>query len=538
MPMSATAVAERETSLGKALRRMGGRATLGDVVAATGMPADEAESALKTLLERCRGHLDVADSGELLYRFDPRLVARDAESFGVRFRRAAWSAFKTGFKIWTAAMLVVYFVVFVVLVIAAMTAGKSSDRDGGFGGRRGGGFGLGDLFLMHWLLGGSGWRRGGLYYGHEHARRLPKEARPPFYKKVFAFVFGPEEPRPTQQQRDRSVVRLIRARRGVLTTAELVEHAGLPMPEAEEEMGRLTGAYGGDPRVSPKGEVVYAFPDLMKSAHGRVKDREPAPAWLRLEKPKKLTGNSSGSNLAIGGMNAFNLAAGFAIGLSPALGIGAVEALALAPGVVLGLGVVPVAFSSLFFAIPACRAVGLRRRNANRLRRNARRVLVGLVCEKSLRSVQWVSVREAVGRVLRQMDGSGADAKLVAGELETLASEFGAEVEADDDGYRYRFPSLRAAFAEAELVRRGIKLEDWKPGEIVYSTSDSGEEAARRDAAAFDRELASKELDLSRYLPSTSRIGYRDDFEIVLDDAPVRNRRGRRPPDRFRSRRG
>ena len=125
MPMSATAVAERETSLGKALRRMGGRATLGDVVAATGMPADEAESALKTLLERCRGHLDVADSGELLYRFDPRLVARDAESFGVRFRRAAWSAFKTGFKIWTAAMLVVYFVVFVVLVIAAMTAGKS-----------------------------------------------------------------------------------------------------------------------------------------------------------------------------------------------------------------------------------------------------------------------------------------------------------------------------------------------------------------------------------------------------------------------------
>ncbi len=538
--MSATAVAERGASLGRAVRRLGGRATLGDVVAATGMPSAEAESGLKKLLETCRGHLEVSDSGELLYSFDPRIVARDAESFGVRFRRAAWSAFKTGFKIWTAVMLVVYFVVFVVLVIAAMTASRSSDRDGGFGGRRSGGFGLGDLFLMHWLLGGSGWRRGGLYYGDAHARRLPKEARPPFYKKVFAFIFGPEDPRPTRRQKDRSVLRLIRARRGVLTTAELVEHAGLALPEAEEEMGRLTGAYGGDPLVSPKGEVVYTFPDLMKSAHGRVRDREPAPAWLRLEKPKKLTGNSGGSNLVIGGMNGFNLAAGFAIGLSPALGIAQVDALALDPAFVLGLGVVPVVFSSMFFAIPACRALGLRSENAARLRRNVRRVLLGLVCAESVEEVRWISVRQATGRVLRQMEGAGVGAKLVAAELETLASEFGADVEADDDGYRYRFPLLRAAFVEAELVRRGIKLEDWKPGQIVYSTSDSGEEEAQRDAAAFDREVAGAGLDLSRYLPSPDRIGYREDFEIVLDEAaeaPVRNR-GRRKPNRYRSMRG
>ena len=65
-----------------------------------------------------------------------------------------------------------------------------------------------------------------LYYGESHARRLPKEARPPFYKKVFAFIFGPEEPQPTQVQKDRSVLRLIRARKGVLTSAELVEHTG------------------------------------------------------------------------------------------------------------------------------------------------------------------------------------------------------------------------------------------------------------------------------------------------------------------------
>ncbi len=540
--MSTAAVAEQGTSLGEALRRMGGHATLGDVVAATGMPSNEAEAGLKKMLETCRGHLEVSGSGELLYKFDPGLVARDAEPFGLRFRRAAWAAFKTGFKIWTAVMLVVYFVVFVVLVIAAMTAGRASDRDGGFGGRRSGGFGLGDLFLMHWLLGGSGWRRGSLYYGDAHARHLPKEARPPFYKKVFAFIFGPEEPRPTQQQRDRSVLRLIRARRGVVTTAELVEHAALPLPEAEEEMARLTGAYGGDPRVSPKGEVVYTFPGLMKSAHGKVRAREPDPAWLRLEKPRKLTGNTNGSNLVIGGMNGFNLAAGFAIGLAPVLDTtGRAAALAVDPAVFLGLGVVPVVFSSMFFAIPACRALALRRENNARLRRNVRRVLVGLVCARSVGAVRWISLREASAHVLQKLQGSGASAELVGEELRTLAAEFGAEVETDDDGFRYRFPAMRAAFVEAELVRRGVKLEDWKPGQIVYSTSDSSTEASERDVAAFDRELDGAKLDLSRYLPSPNRIGYREDFDLVVDEAPVRGAsrsRSRYPAQRFGSRRG
>ena len=302
---------EPDPSLTAALRRLRGRATLGDVVSATGMPEHEAETALKGLLETFRGHLEVSDSGDLLYQFDPKLIARDREPFGVRFRRVAWSAFKTAFKVWTAVMLVVYFVVFVVLIIAAMAANRD---DRGFGGRRGG-LGLGDFFLLHWLLGGRGWNRGSLYYGHQHARRLPKDARPPFYKKVFAFVFGPEDPRPSQVQKDRSVLRLIRARKGVLTTAELVEHAALPLDGAQEEMGRLTGAYGGDPRVSDGGEVVYAFPGLMKSAHGRVRATEPNPAWMRLEYPKKLTGNSGGSNFGIGAMNGFNLVAGSVIGL-------------------------------------------------------------------------------------------------------------------------------------------------------------------------------------------------------------------------------
>ena len=444
-----TVAAEAKTELIGALRRLDGRVTLGDVVSATGLASDQAEAGLKSLLERYRGHLEVSDSGELLYRFNRRLMRRDRDEWWVRTKKVAWAAFKTGFKVWTAVMLVVYFVVFVVLIIAAMTANR--DDRGGFGGRRGGGFGLGDAFLLHWLLGGREWRRGGLYYGDRHARRLPKQARPPFYKKVFAFIFGPEEPRPTQLQKDRSSLQLIRARKGVLTTAELVEHTGLSVHDAEEEMGRLTGAYWGDPQVSPRGEVVYAFPDLMKSARGSVRASEPKPAWLRLEYAKKLTGNSGKADLVVGGMNGFNLVAGSVV---LAGGLGAqVGTEPLSPLFMVGLGVVPVVFSGLFFGIPLARSIGLRRENAERLRRNVRRLLLGLVYERSVGrgNVRWVSVADAISRVQSKLRAWGkgdspVSGKVVVKELEKLAAEFDADVEADDSGHRYRFPGILDTF--------------------------------------------------------------------------------------------
>ena len=534
--IATTTPAELDPTLASALRRLGGRATLGDVVSATGLPDHEAETALKGLLETHRGHLEVSDSGDLLYQFDPKLIARHREPLGVRFRKAAWSAFKTGFKVFTAVMLVVYFVVFVALIIALMFANKD-DRGGGIGGRRGGGFGIGDFLILHWLMGGRGWNRGSLYYGHRHAKQLPKEAQPPFYKKVFAFIFGPEEPQPTQLQKDRSVLQLVRARKGVLTSAELVEHTGLSLADADEELGRLTGAYGGDPQVSERGEVVYAFPGLMKSAHGRVRAKEPNPAWMRLEYPKKLTGNATRSNVGIGALNGFNLTASFVLGLGPALGTAAVEAVPVGALWFYGLGVVPATFSSMFFGIPLLRSLGLKRENAARQRRNVRRLLIGLVYGRSIGTVRWIPVGEAIQYVQKRMKDWKVSPKVVLGELEKLAAEFDAAVEADDAGFRYRFPTVRESFVEAELMRRQLKLQDQKLGRIVYATSDTGSQASKRDQEAFDKELARAEVDVSRYLPSPNRVGYEEDFEVVMEEAPVRKSPPRRrpPPPRSRS---
>ena len=91
---------------------------------------------------------------------------------------------------------------------------------------------------------------------------------------------------------DRKTLRLIRARQGVISMAELVEHTGLPLKDAEKEMQRLADCYGGEPLASWDGHIVHAFPELMASAHGRFGVREPRPAWVRAADPTRLTKRS------------------------------------------------------------------------------------------------------------------------------------------------------------------------------------------------------------------------------------------------------
>jgi hypothetical protein len=510
--------------------------TVGDAVSETGLPRDRVESILRSLLERHRGHLEVGETGTLVYRFDPRLIQRDAEPFLKRATRATRTALREAFKVWIVLMLVVYFVVFVALLLAALVAsqsrggGRSRGRGFGLGRHRGGGFPSFWFWYFFWRP-GWGWRRP--YYGHRWERRYGTshgEPRVPFIKKVFAFVFGPDRPRPSQAQRDRSVLRLIRARRGVLTATELVQHTGCPLPEAEEEMARLMGTHGGDVRVTPEGVITYVFPELMVSAGGTVSEREPDPAWRRLEPAESITGNQTRSNALIGGINGFNLAAavtapGF---IFPELGLGG-------PLAWIGLVWVPAVFSTLFFAIPLIRSLAVRRRNRRRRERNLRKVLLGHVLQASLSGAdpRWVAVpgvRERLSHLRLPAGKSGggngdsAAAELpddaeaegsVRRELQRLTAEFDGEVEETVEGVvRYRFPEIRTQFQGAERMRRSLRLETQEVGEIVFATDETKEEADRREVEAFERELERQE-DLERYLQAPDRVAVLDEFELV-----------------------
>jgi hypothetical protein len=457
--------------------------------------------------------------------------------------KSAAKRFLTGaFKAWIVTMLVVYFVIFVVLVVAAVVAmmSRGGDRRSGGswgrgGGRHGGHFHFPSFWLWYYIW-TPRWRLGSPYYGRRWEATLEKDSRPPFYKKVFAFVFGPDRPKPTRKQLDRSTLRLIRARRGALTTAELIEHTALGMPEAEEEMGRLLGSYAGEPTVSRDGELVYAFPELMTSAHGPVKTREPNPAWMRMEYPLELTGNEKKHDAVIMGMNGFTLVAGATAPwfIFPQLGLGGTAAF-------VGLVLIPVVFSVLFFSVPLLRVLGVRKENRAREARNVRRLVLGLVYREALAGGRPITVEAATAHVQAKMKDRIVDRSAVEAALHQLAAEFDADVTtgpvgqsgsrpstADGsapggDSLRFSFPAIRKQFLASEAVRRRLKLEDAELGDVVYSSADSEEEASERDRAAFDRELAG-DVDLTAYLPSPDRTGFEDEFEIVAFEEELKRR--------------
>ncbi len=535
----------------KALRKARGRVTVGDVVAETGMGRDSAEATLRALLETRRGNLEVGETGTLVYRFDPKLIQRDAEPFWARMRRGAQEGFTKSFKAVIVLMLLVYFVIFVALIIAALVASQS--KGGGrsrsrFGGRHGGFGGLRGFWFFYFFW-SPGWGWGRPYYGHRWERRYEsKKGAPkvPFIKKVFAFVFGPDRPRPTQQQKDRSVVRLIRARQGVLTATELVQHTGLPLHEAEEELARLMVTHGGDVTVTEDGVLTYVFPELMVSAHGTVSEREPDPAWRRLEPAESVTGNDAKANAIVAGINTFNLVAAATAPwfIFPRLGLAGDLAM-------IGLVWVPLAYSSLFFAVPALRALAVHRQNRLREERNLRKVTLGYVFRASLvgDGAQWVSlsgttehVRAALpksggriagsGRALDRASSGGASPSsetsgngFLEAELQALLGEFDGEIEENPEGIlKYRFPSILTQFRGAERVRRRLSLEDQAVGDIVYASDQTEEEANQRDLAAFDRELNRPDA-LTRYLGAPERVSYLDEFELVAFDEEMRQGR-------------
>ena len=507
---------------------------MGDVVSSVGLPRDQVEDILKSLLESHQGHLEVSESGELVYLFDRKLIRRDRVPTIQRLKSAAKRLLTGAFKGWIVAMLVVYFVVFVVLVILALVAmsrGGNRRSGGGIGrsvGRHHGHFHFSSFWLWYYIW-TPRWRLGSPYYGRRWEATLEKDARPPFYKKVFAFVFGPDRPEPTRKQLDRGTLRLIRARKGALTTAELVEHTAMALPDAEEEMGRLLGSYAGEPTVSRDGELVYTFPELMTSAHGAVKAREPNPAWMRMEYPLELTGNEKKHDAVMVGMNGFTLVAA---ATAPAFIIPQVSSyypsLAWLGGTAgfWGLVIIPVVFSVLFFSIPLLRVLGVRRENRAREARNVRRQVLGLVYREALAGGGAVTVEAATAHVQARMKDRTVDPGAVEAALHQLAAEFDADVSAGESGegsLRFSFPAIRKQFLASETVRRRLKLEEGKIGKVVYSSADSAEEASERDQAAFDRELAAN-VDLTAYLPSPDRAGFEDEFEIVAFEEELKRR--------------
>ena len=429
----------------EALKGQGGQLTKADAVTKSGLPVPVAEDALGGLLKEFRSHLAATESGELIYQFDPSFTRRDAVSLREKLAKvgdALWRGFTFLFKISIVTTLVAYFVIFVAMLIAVLFARRSSDdRDSG-----------GDIdftWPLFWMWGWGPSYDGGPY--RRQRRRLPDK---PLYKKVFEFVFGPPKPQADPLAEEKEVLAYIRQKNGRIAAVDLVMLMGWDFARAEEEATRLLVNYGGEPDVTDDGVVVYVFKDIRKTAElGEQPEAPVRRAWERLESRPPLTGNRTGTNVAISLFNGFNLLAPFWI-------VPAFEASLRTsfPGQEFLLHDYPLAFSSLLFAVPLGRWLVERAREPGRRRRNARRSLL-----------QAVLARRGQAAPVEELAPEPAAAEALSHNLVAL----GGDVVTDDNGQiRYAFPRIAEELADIEKVRAQASGRERDPGAIVFSSRD------------------------------------------------------------------
>lgn len=374
------------------LRRAKSAVSEGDVAAGTGLDVGSAKAALYGLMRTHRCSLAVHEDGTLVYDFGDELVPLGRRSWRERATsvgRLLWQGFSWLYKASLAIVLLAYALIFVALIIAAAVAAASSSKDDS---SAEGAFDLVGAvfraifeFMTYAPMTYSETDRHG--YAHAHyepkapvlrrnrtgRRGAPAEAKEKgFVASVYDFVLGPTRVAPPPRAQEQEVAAFVRMNGGVLTIRDVQALSGMPRAEAERFFARFVAEQDGVAEVSEDGALYATFEELMRSK-SKAHDAAIEMYWDEYEAPFELTGNTSGNNLLVALLAAFNLAGSWFV-----MGGGASEVVGDA-GV--WLGVVPAILFTLFFLIPLLRLPFVwwknREQHANNVRKRLYRVIFG-----------------------------------------------------------------------------------------------------------------------------------------------------------------
>ncbi|MFA5623611.1 MAG: hypothetical protein WC966_00945 [Bradymonadales bacterium] len=483
----------------RAVQARGGNLTLGDVMADTGLPKFEAERALKSLLSLYQGHLSVSEQGDLLYAFNPQLIRRDYRSFWQRNKETIFKVLKTTFKIWIMVTLVVYFIVYMLLILALLFGNRNSNSSSSSSSS------FNPLF-MYWLF----WGRGD-YYGNNSYKSQSKEKRVPFNKRIFQFVFGPEDQVKQDPLRlQKMAAQLIKSKKGVISLQDWIMVTGHDKSVAENELAHYSAIFDGNVEVSGQGNIIYTFPEMMRSERNKALPAAPSPSWQELEAPRAFTGNSTGSNVGIAMLNFFNL--GMASFLAYSFSQAGVEiiiedfmvesTMVMHPIYPILLGYFPMVFSLLFFLIPLIRYSSHRRENRKRRKRNIKKVIhrnIFLSTVTSVPSLTDEKLEISVDDALSKKSMKLVDKEELRGELREVLADFGGDIVSNDSGdVAYSFEHFKKSMDNVAKERERLKLDKQELGDVVFDTAEDYT-ASGAEAQSEDKELALFSSQLENY---------------------------------------
>lgn len=288
-----------------AIEQLDYRVTIGDIAAQAGLDLNSARQGLLTLASETGGHMQVAESGDIVYVFakDFRNILRN-KFFIIRLKetlrrvwRVAFYIIRISFGIILIALIVAAIVAIIALMIAAQSGRDNDDRDWG-GGGRGRGWSIGGLGYwwnpnIFWLF---DWNAAG-YGSRPQTRRLQASQETPqlnFLESIFSFLFGDGNPNADRdEQRWRYIGAIIRNHQGAIIAEQVAPFLDEPdmTPENEDYILPVLLRFDGQPEVSPEGQIIYQFAQLQTTVGSQLTTT--VPSYLP-ERPWQFTQATSG----------------------------------------------------------------------------------------------------------------------------------------------------------------------------------------------------------------------------------------------------
>jgi hypothetical protein len=299
----------------RTVEQLGYRVTVGDVATQAGLNIAEAGQGLLTLAADAGGHMQVAETGDIVYQFPQnfRAILRN-KYFQIKLQEW-WQ------KVWGILfyLIRISFGIFLVLSIALITitifiiiTAANSDRDSD---NRGSSYGGGSFFYFPNLF----WYFSPNYYDapyqqRRHDSRQGSELN--FLEAVFSFLFGDGNPNANlEERRWQEIAAVIRNQRGAVIAEQIAPYVDDIGPgykqEYEDYMLPVLIRFNGQPKVSSEGQIVYYFPELQIRAN--KKGRQSIPAYLE-ESPWRFSMADSGQNMLSAGLGVLNLVGALILG--------------------------------------------------------------------------------------------------------------------------------------------------------------------------------------------------------------------------------
>ena len=350
-----------------AVEELGYRVTCGDVVTHTGIYLEEVRAGLLTLASQTGGHLQVTNTGEVIY-----VLAPDFRQ--ILLRKSIRLQFKTWFdRVWAvgfylvrisfgvlliASITVVYLAILVITLAAIFSSEGGSDCGD-----------CGDSCVLNIFSWGGSNSNPASMTAVDSARSNKKQRKSlNFLEAVFSVLFGDGNPNADlEQRRWRYIGNLIHRQQGITIAEQIAPYLddlgqGYDK-EYENYMLPVLTKFNGIPEVSPTGQLVYHFPDLQATLKDGSGESNKVPKSLRERKWKfsKATPTQTRWSIVLFAANlvGIGILATMLGGISSGLVSGTMSVLAL-----YGIGLI---------VIPACRYVWVKYQASQVRLRNLRR---------------------------------------------------------------------------------------------------------------------------------------------------------------------